>query len=264
MRRAFLLTLAGAAAAAFVPPAKADTMDFDALLARYVSTDAIGLNRVDYAAWKANRADHGALERYILSLSGQRPSAMARPEQFAYWANLYNAATLDVVLEKYPVRSIRDIRSETGGILPAGLLGPWKQKLVVVEGANLSLDDIEHTIMRPRFADPRVHYAVNCASVGCPNLHKRAWRAETLDADLDAAARAFINSSRGIEVLEQGRSVRISRIYQWFAKDFGSAQQLRAHLSRYADGVRAAALKSGARIAGYHYDWTLNAGGNLK
>jgi hypothetical protein len=264
MRRAFLLGLAGAAAAAVIPPARADTMDFDALLARYVTTDARGLNRVDYAAWKASRPDHSSLERYILGLCGQQPSALSRPAQFAYWANLYNAVTLDVVIEKFPVRSIRDIRSETGDIFPAGLLGPWKEKRVVVEGANLSLDDIEHKILRPRFGDPRVHYAVNCASVGCPNLGRSAWRAETLDADLDAAARAFLNSDRGLEVLDQGRAIRLSRIYQWFAKDFGDARGLRTHLARYATGARAAALKAGGRIAGYQYDWTINAGGNLK
>jgi hypothetical protein len=262
MRRAFLIGLAGVLMTLAAPPAQASPeAAMDAALARYVSTDATGLNRVDYASWTANRADHDALHVYIATLTAQRPSQMPRAERFVYWVNLYNAVTLDVILENYPVTSIRNLRTKALAFSVGDFLGPWKAKLVTVEGVKLSLDDIEHKTLRPQFADPRVHYAVNCASVGCPNLRKSLWRPETLEADLDAAASAFINSDRGLEVRDGGRAIRLSSIYQWFAKDFGDAKGLRAHLARYATGQRAAALKAGARIAGYQYDWSLNGGG---
>ena len=111
-----------------------------------------------------------ALEAWIATAAAARPSTLARAEAFAFWANLYNALTLKVVLERHPVRSIRDIRSSGVPFDPKGWIGPWRTRLVTVEGRRLSLDDIEHEVMRPTFRDPRVHYAVNCASIGCPNL----------------------------------------------------------------------------------------------
>lgn len=233
------------------PAAVADHAPWDALLSRYVSAGADGINRVDYARWKTSAADRAALTAYIRILQAERPSALPRNAAFAYWANLYNAVTVDVVLSRYPVASIRDIRSEGGGL--KGLIGPWQTKLVTVEGRRLSLDDIEQGIMRPTFRDPRVHYALNCASLGCPNLPLRAFRSDTLEADLDAAARAYINHPRGVRVTPQG--LRLSSIYKWYAADFGD---LVAHLARYAAPARAAEIRARPRIAGYGYDWSLN------
>ena len=238
-------------------PAAADDAAYDVLLGRYVSASADGINRVDYSAWSANAADSAALEAYVNELVGQRPSAFARERAFAYWTNLYNALTLQVILRRYPVDSIRDIRSE-GVFDLAGLIGPWKTRLVIVEGRRLSLDDIENTILRPTFNDPRVHYAINCASIGCPNLMVRAWRAETLSADLDAAARAYINHPRGVRVGADG-AVRVSSIYNWFEPDFGGGDAgVLAHLRRYAGPALAQRLEGATRIAGHDYDWALN------
>lgn len=122
---------------------------------------------------------------------------MARAEVFAYWANLYYALTLMVVLQRHPVRSIHDIRSTGVPSDPRQFIGPWRTRLVTVEKRRLSRDDIEHETMRPTFRDPRVHYAVNCASIGCPNLRPRAWRAATLEQHLDTAAADFVNYPRG-------------------------------------------------------------------
>lgn len=238
-------------------PAAADDGAYDSLLARYVRASADGVNRVDYAAWRANGADRAALDRYVTDLALQRPSGFAREQAFAFWVNLYNAATLRVILARYPVASIRDIRSE-GVLDPRGLIGPWRTRLVEVEGRRLSLDDIENTILRPTFSDPRVHYAINCASIGCPNLMTRAWRAETLEADLDAAARAYVNHPRGVAVGADG-SVRASRIYDWFGADFGDSDgAIIAHIRRYAEPQLAERLVGVTRIAGYDYDWSLN------
>jgi hypothetical protein len=251
-----------AALVLFLSPALAfaepDHAAFDALLARHVKAAAPGgVNRVDYAAWAGSQADRASLDAYIARLGRETPSRLDRPAQFAYWANLYNALTLDVVLDAYPVKSIRAIRSRGAGLNPKALIGPWQTKLITVEGRRLSLDDIEHAVMRPTFKDPRVHYAVNCASIGCPNLQPRAFRAATLEADLDAAARAYVNSARGLSVGANG--LTLSTIYRWFKEDFGADESaLRAHLALYAEDARAEALKAGAPIAGYAYDWGLN------
>ena len=213
---------------------------------------------MDFGRWAINQADRAALNTYVGDLAAQRPSTYSRDRAFAYWANLYNAVTLQVILENYPIRSIRDIRSEGTGLDPRALLGPWRTKRVTVEGRRLSLDDIEHAIMRPTFRDPRVHYAVNCASIGCPNLMPRAWRAETLNADLDAAARAYINHARGVRVDANG-AVQVSSIYRWFRADFGTTDaNVLVHLRRYASPDLARRLNGATRIAGHSYDWALN------
>jgi hypothetical protein len=230
----------------------------DRLLARHVVAHPDGVTRVRYAGWKASAAELGALDAWIAGAAGRRPSAMAREEAFAYWANLYNALTLKVVLERYPVRSIRDIRSTGVPLDPKGWFGPWRTRLVTVEGRRMSLDDIEHETMRPAFRDPRVHYAVNCASIGCPNLWPRAWRAATLERELDAAAAAFVNHPRGVTVLADGR-LRVSSIYAWFREDFGGSEAgVVAHLRRHAAPALAARLTERTAIGEDAYDWALN------
>ncbi len=246
--------LIGAPAAAAAEP---DHAAWDALLGRYVSDNADGVTRVDYARWQADGADRAALTGYIHSLEAARPSVLPRTEAFAYWANLYNAVTVDTVLARYPVASIRDIRSE--GLSLKGLIGPWQTRRVTVEGRRLSLDEIENTVMRPTFRDPRVHYALNCASIGCPNLQRHAFQGATLDADLDAAARAYINHPRGVRVTPQG--LQLSSIYTWYKADFGTTAQLRAHLERYAAPALAAQIRATPTIARYGYDWKLNGAG---
>ena len=243
---------------ALIRPAQAAEPGLDALLARYTSTPSDHITRVDYARWKASAADLAALDAWIAEAATRRPSGMARAQAFAFWANLYNALTLKVVLERYPVRSIKDIRSTGVGLDPRQFAGPWRTRLVTIEGNRMSLDDIEHGTMRPSFRDPRVHYAVNCASIGCPNLPLRAWRAETLEADLDAAARAFVNHSRGAALL-LGASLRVSSIYRWFREDFGGDDAgVIAHLRRYAGPALAHGLQSVMRVTEDAYDWALN------
>jgi len=250
--------LALLATAAIARPVRAAEPGLDALLARYASRPADGVVRVDYARWKASAADVAALDTWIAEAATRRPSAMPRNAAFAYWANLYNALTLRLILERYPVRSIKDIRSTGVGLDPRQFAGPWRTRLVTVEGQRMSLDDIEHETMRPTFRDPRVHYAVNCASIGCPDLPFRAWRAEGLEANLDAAARAFVNHPRGALVLPDGR-LRVSSIYKWFREDFGGDDAgVIAHLRQHAAPALAERLRIVTRIAEDAYDWALN------
>ena len=256
--RRTLFALAAAAALPARPAAADPDVALDALLARHVVDHPDGVTRVRYAAWKASAPDIAALEAWIAEAAARRPSAMARNEAFAYWANLYNALTLKVVLERYPVRSIRDIRSTSVPLDPRQFFGPWRTRLVTVEGRRMSLDDIEHETMRPTFRDPRVHYAVNCASIGCPNLWPRAWRGATLERELDAAAAAFVNHPRGATVLPD-RRLRVSSIYSWFREDFGGSETgVVGHLRRHAAPALAARLTDGTTIAEDAYDWALN------
>jgi hypothetical protein len=248
-------TLLAAPALLLARAASADKLD--AMLARHVVAHPDGVARVRYAAWKAG-PDLAALEAWIAAVAAARPSAMPRGEAFAYWANLYNALTLKVVLDRHPVRSIRDIRSSGVPFDPKQFFGPWRTRLVAVEGRRLSLDDIEHGIMRPTFRDPRVHYAVNCASIGCPNLRPAAWREATLERDLDDAAATFVNHPRSATVEADGR-LRVSSIYTWFREDFGGDEAgVVAHLRRHARPALAARLAPETRIAGDAYDWALN------
>ena len=232
-----------------------DHSQWDKLLKTYVvKAPAGGLNRVQYRKFKSEA--HRALKAYLAMLQKVDPGKLAKNEQFAFWANLYNAKTIDVVLDKYPVTSIKKIR--LGGSLFASITGgPWKAKIMKVNGTKLSLDDIEHGILRPIFKDPRVHYAVNCASVGCPNLGAEAFTGAKLEAQLNRGAAAYINSPRGFKVT--GGRVAASGIYKWFNKDFGGneAGVLRHALKYAAPGLKAK-LKAAHGIAKYDYDWALN------
>ncbi|WP_421726154.1 DUF547 domain-containing protein [Bauldia sp.] len=231
---------------------------YDNLLDRYVVVGDDGVARVRYAAWKRNADDLGRLNAIIAALSDEAPSTLQPSAAFAYWTNLYNTLTLKVVLDAYPVRSIKNIKSTGTGFDLKAFSGPWRTKLVEVEGVPMSLDDIEHDTMRPTFRDPRVHYAVNCASIGCPNLKGTAWRAATLDADLNAAARAYVNHPRGVTI-RRGRSLRVSSLYRWFKEDFGSSDAgVIRHMQGYADEPLASQLGGFSRIGGTDYDWSLN------
>ena len=224
---------------------------FDTLLDRRARNSRDGVVRVDYAGWKVSAADRAALTAYIAALSRLSPLSLTRPEQFAFWANLYNAVTIDVVLDAYPVRSIRDIRS---GVLP----GPWRRRLVTIGGVGLSLDDIEHNILRKGWVEPRVHYAVNCASISCPNLPLQAFRGATLGPALDAAARAYVNTPRAVRF--DGDALVVSSIYKWYAADFGGSDaRIIAHLARHADEPLKSRLQAATRIGRDSYDWSLNA-----
>lgn len=226
-----------------------DHAAFDSLLARH---RGMGADGIALFAYQAARADRAALTGYLARLQATDVDALDRPEQFAFWANLYNALTLDVVLANWPVASLREIRS--GLFAP----GPWGRKLATVANEALTLDDIEHRILRPLWRDPRVHYAVNCASLGCPDLPARAFRAGSLDADLDSAARIFVNHPRGARI--EGDRLVVSSIYRWFIEDFsGTDAGAIAHLARYAAPPLAAQLRGRQRLDRDAYDWAINA-----
>ena len=228
--------------------------DWTRLLTRYVSRGPDGVDRVDYRAWQGSTADRAALGRYLSGLQAQDPRQLTRQGQMAYWANLYNAETIRLVLDAWPVGSIQDIRPNPLAI------GPWKTPTLSVAGLRLSLDQIEHRILRAGFKDPRIHYALNCASVSCPDLRRQAWTAAGLESDLDAAARAYVNHPRGARMV-RGKLI-VSSIYVWFKTDFGGSDAgVIDHLARYdAPGLKAQ-LATVSSVGGNAYDWKLNQTG---
>ena len=224
-----------------------DHAAFDALLEKHVVDDE-GLARVDYAALAE---DHAALDDYIAALEAATPSQMSEDEAHAYWINLYNAKTLDVVLDAYPVESIR--RINLGGSLFRP--GPWRATILEVEGEKLTLDDVEHRIVRAIFQDPMSHYGLNCASFSCPNLMADAYTGDNLDALLEESGRLYVAHDRGVEV-RNGRIVA-SKIFEWYADDFGGEAMLKDHWASLAEPEKAAAIEA-AEIGYYRYDWDLN------
>ena len=248
-----LLSLLGAGAG-LAQSAAPDHAPWDRLLKTYVKPSADGVNRIDYAAFK--RGGHKDLKAYLTRLQKVDPTALGSKDAYAYYVNLYNATTIDIVLDRYPVKSIKDI-SLGGGLLASVTGGPWKAKVVRVNGKALSLDDIEHGILRKKYKDPRVHYAVNCASIGCPNLSREAYTGATLNAQLDAGAKAYVNNARGFRF--DGKKLTASSIYDWFQDDFGGTEQgVIAHARKYAEPALAKKLKAATAIDDYAYDWTLN------
>lgn len=228
-----------------------DHDEWQALLDAFLITDtADAIYRVDYAA--VTVADRKRLQAYITALASLDPRQYSKAEQKAYWINLYNALTVELVLAHSPVESIRKIY---GGLFSSG---PWKKQLVTVAGLALSLNDIEHRILRPLWADPRIHYAVNCASLGCPNLAASAYTAVNSEKLLDESARAYVNHPRGVG-FESGQ-LTASSIYDWFDVDFGDDEQaLRRHWLRYAEPALARQIRAYRGRIRYTYDWTLNA-----
>ena len=224
---------------------------WNGFLARHLKPGADGINRVAYGA--ATAADRKALNGYLRELQRVPIRRFARAEQRAYWINLYNAATVNVVLEHYPVESILKINISPGLFAR----GPWKKKLLTVEGEPVSLDDIEHRILRPLWQDPRTHYALNCASLGCPNLAPQAYTAAAMEAMLDQGARDYVNHPRGARV-EDGELV-VSSIYVWFQSDFGGGEEgVITHLRKYATPGLKKKLAGVDGIDDDAYDWTLN------
>ena len=234
----------------WVPTRNIDHGAWDALLRKYLDArHPSGIHRMNYKAVTAS--DQRTLKDYLLRLQSTAISGYNRREQQSYWINLYNALTVKAILDHYPVKSIRSIKPNFLS------LGPWDVKLVTVESQRLSLNDIEHRILRPIWKDPRLHYAVNCASLGCPNLAEAAYTGENLDRLLTEGAVAYVNHPRGADI-RNGRLL-VSSIYDWFQDDFGgSVMEVLEHLRQYARGELAERLEGYAGLFEDSYDWALN------
>ena len=245
---AWLALLATAATgAAGVKPLDLDL--YAQLLERHTrSVDDVAGTRVDYAALRSDPAWQALLANLA---AAPEPPESDRAARLAYWIDAYNILAIDVVAQHFPVASIRDVGS---------LLRPvWKRDAGTVGGRVLSLDAIEHGILRP-MGEPRIHVAIVCASTSCPSLAREPYRADRLDAQLDAAARGFVaNPAKGVRA--EARALRLSKIFDWFGGDFAASGGVLAFVRRHAaPELRAAidALGPDPALDWFDYDWSLN------
>jgi hypothetical protein len=212
------------------------------LLGKYITPDG-----VDYTGFKK---EEKRLDQYLKVLEHTNPENLPRNEQYAYYINAYNAWTIKLILSDYPgVKSIKDF-----GTL---LKSPWQKKWVRVNGDVITLDHVEHDILRPRFKDPRVHFAINCSAVSCPPLRPEPYLAPTLDQQLEDSTRSFVNDADSYRL--EGKTLYVSRIFKWFSEDF-SEDALGFYL-QYADGELKDKLtrqKDRIKVKYLHYDWSLN------
>lgn len=227
-----------------------DHSDWQTILDDYLVSDTdSGVNLFDYSGL----IDDGRepLDQYIDAMTSIDPLSYNRAEQKAYWINLYNAVTVAVILNNYPLVSITDIGGKVGSF------GPWDNDAVELNGISLSLNDIEHRIIRPLYNDYRIHFAVNCASIGCPNLATQAFTSDNMEQLLDSAAAEYVGHPRGVAV--NGSQLQLSSLFDWYAIDFGSNQkQLLQTLSKHADPETKNALLEFSGDPDYFYDWSLN------
>jgi hypothetical protein len=220
-----------------------DHTEFQVFLDNYVLEPATGPTLVKYEEALGTDLIHNYVE-YLESIVIRQ---YTKAEQFAYWVNLYNAATIKIILDEYPVKSIREIKS---GLFSSG---PWDMKFLKVEGEDISLNDIEHRILRPIWNDARIHYAVNCASFSCPSLSTRAFTADNNEEILNKLASDYVNAPRALRL--EGNTLILSSIYDWYQVDFGSdSTQVLEHINKY----RQNSFVGEFRRIKYEYDWTLN------
>ena len=207
----------------------------------------VGKGVVDYRGLKNHESK---LNQYLNLLENTDPSGLSRDEQFAFYINVYNAWTLKLILRGYPgVTSIRDL----GNLFK----GPWKKKICRIDGDILTLDEIEHQILRPRFKDARVHFAINCAAKSCPPLMAEPYTGVTLNKQLDESAVGFINDSAFNRL--EGATLYVSKIFQWFEGDFKGG--IVEFFLKHARGNLKQTLetqKDRIKIRYLDYDWRLN------
>jgi hypothetical protein len=222
-----------------------DHSGYDQLLKRHVSVKG----DVDYRAL-SHDAPMLALYLESLSKSPPDPSTWPREEQMAYWINAYNAFTLQLIVDHYPVNSILEISGETS--LPF-FNSPWDQRFIRIGALRMDLNNIEHGILRKKFDDPRIHMALVCASTSCPPLRNEAYRAETLNAQLDNQARRFVNDP-GRNRIENDH-LAISMIFNWYKGDFNrNHSSVIGFIKKHSE----IPVKEDASIEYLPYDWQLN------
>lgn len=241
-----LLLVFSCGVAGFAAPAWSESRVDHSLYAELLK-DYVKNGVVDYQGFKNEEAK---LDRYLKVLEETHPEALPRNEQFAFYVNAYNAWTIKLILGAYPgIKSIKDL----GSLFKS----PWKKKIPRIDGEVITLDNIEHDILRPRFKDQRIHFAVNCASKSCPPLRSEPYRGDVLDRQLTEMTAAFINNPEHNRL--QGNTLFVSSIFKWYAEDFN--EDIVGFFTKYARGeLREKLMKNAGEIAVEYldYDWSLN------
>lgn len=212
---------------------KVDHSAWDALLGKYVREDGM----VNY---KGFQKDREKLDAYLELLSSQEPdNSWSANELLAYYINLYNAHTVDLILRNYPVKSIKDIN------------GAWTREFVKIGDTEISLGGIENSLLR-KMNEPRIHFAINCASISCPKLLNEAYTAKNVEAQLEKVTRDFVNSDKN-EITS--KTVKLSSIFDWYKGDFtGNGKNLIDYVNKYAK----VKIDPEASISFKDYNWNLN------
>jgi hypothetical protein len=201
-------------------------------------------------SYQGLKKDEALLDDYLAKMAEVNPDELTRQEAMAFFINLYNAWTIKLILSAYPgIESIKEL-----GTL---FRSPWQKKIVNLNGKTVTLDHIEHDILRPRFKDPRVHFAINCASKGCPPLLDQPFNGADLDRQLDQVTQAFVNDP--LRNYVRGNTLYVSRIFKWFGSDFNN--EILPFFTRYARGHLKQQLSQGRsqlKLSFLDYDWSLN------
>jgi len=215
---------------------------YDALLKKHVTAQG-----VNYAAWHASAADKKQLVAVISAIGTERLKGKSKEDQLAFYLNAYNAHILDQILKEYP----------TDGPGGGGLFGRnrfFKRSNLLVAGKKTSFNTLENEIIRPTFNEPRIHFALNCASASCPPLHPEAFRRDSLDATLTELTKAFVNKNpKGVKPVGW-KKVAISKIFDWYEDDFKPAGGALAYINKYRDTK----LSKGTKVSFQSYSWKLN------
>ncbi len=223
---------------------------FNELLKKYVNSDG----EVNYAGWKASTQDRRALQTYLNSLSrADTAMAAAHEAKLAYWINAYNAMTLEGILEVYPTTSIRNHTKKLGYDI-------WHDLKLQLGDTEINLNDIEHKVLR-KMNEPRIHFAIVCASVGCPRLLNEAYTAEALERQLSSNTVDFFSRSRNLKFDAGRKQLQLSAILDWFGRDFGSSQtaQIRAIAPYFPADIKTIVRNGGYSVSYQDYDWNLNS-----
>lgn len=203
------------------------------LLKKYVDEDG----NVNYARFKK---DIGSLETYLKLLSQNAPSSSwSKNKKLAFYINLYNAATVKLIVDNYPTKSIKDIPNR------------WKKNWISVNGDITSLNDIEHEVLR-KMDEPRIHFAINCASYSCPKLLNAAFTEQNMERLLSKATIDFVNDKKRNQ-FENG-TAKLSRIFKWYKSDFTNNTSLLDFINIYLDNP----ISKNAKVEYLDYDWSLN------
>ncbi len=206
---------------------------WDQLLQKHVSEDGA----VDYKGFKKDRK---ALQAYLDSLAAHHPmDSWSRDEKLVYWINAYNAFTVKLILDHYPVKSIKEIHDGN----------PWDVKWIELGRRTYSLNQIEHDVIRPHYAEPRIHFAVNCAAQSCPPLLNRAFTVAQLEDYLEQQTRQFINNEQYNKI--KPNALQLSQIFNWYGEDFRD-------ITAFVDQYTTASIKPGAKVSFMDYNWALN------
>lgn len=216
----------------------AQTSIFNELLQKHVDTKG----NVDY---KGLKSDEGKLDTFLTYLSETNPISWSSNKQKAFWINAYNAYTLKVILENYPVKSIMEIKKKGKTA--------WKIPFAKVAGKTYTLDYIEHDILRKKLFDPRIHVGVNCASGSCPKLHNKAFTEGNINSELEKLMKAFINDSTKNKL--DKKKIQISEIFNWFKSDFTKKGSAIDYINKYSN----IEINQNAKISYLKYDWSLNS-----